>query len=138
MGSLLNFAISALATSTRRSVFASFTGQMAAAVLFAGFAVLLAVVALGCACAALWIALMAPIGPVGASLVVAGACLVLAGFLALVAWLLMRRTRPRPGDVLDVETLLAEAGRYVNEHKGAALLAATLAGVLAGNSGRKR
>ena len=138
MGSLLDLALSALAIWTRRSASASFTGQMAAAVLFAGLAVLLGAAALGCALAAFWIALIPQVGPVGATFIVAGACLALAGFLALLAWLLMHRARPRRGDALDAEALLTEVGRYINEHKGATLLAAALAGVLAGNSGRKR
>jgi len=64
--------------------------------------------------------------------------LTLAGALALVASSLMRRARPRPVEMLDTDGLLGEASRYVNEHKGAALLAAALAGVIAGNSGRRR
>ena len=138
MGSLLNLALSALSASTRNSGFASFTGRMAVVLLVAGFGALLAAGGLGCAAAALWNALLPPLGPVGAPLVVAGVTLTLAGALALVASSLMRRARPRPVEMLDTDGLLGEASRYVNEHKGAALLAAALAGVIAGNSGRRR
>jgi hypothetical protein len=138
MSSLLNLALSVLATSTRNSALAGFAGQMATAVLVAGFGVLLTAAGLGCACAALWIALIPPLGPVGAPLIVAGVCLASAGILTLVAISLMRRARPRVGDIFDAEGLLGEASRYVNEHKGAALLAAALAGVIAGNSSRRR
>ncbi len=138
MGSLLKLALSALAASSRSSAIAAFTGRMAAVVLLSGLAGLLAIAAWGCACAALWIALIPALGPAGAPLVVAAACLVFAGVLAFVAWFVMRRRRPRPGDGLQLEALLAQAERFFNDHKGAALLAAVIAGMIAANSGRKR
>jgi hypothetical protein len=138
MGSLLKLVLSALAASSRGSAFAALTGRMAVAALLGGFAVLLVAAAWGCACAALWIALIPALGPAWAPLVVAGACLAMAGILALIAWLVMRRRRARPSDGLQVDVLLAEAGRVINEHKGAALLAAALAGMLAASNGRKR
>ncbi len=117
---------------------AAFTGRMAAAALLGSCAVLLAAAAWGCASAALWIALIPSLGPAGAPLAVAGVCLLLAGILGLIAWLLVRRRRARPADGLQLDAMLSEAGRVINEHKGAALLAAALAGMLAANNGRKR
>jgi hypothetical protein len=138
MGSLLKIALSALAASKGSSAFAAFTGRMAAAAFLGGCAVLLAAAAWACACAALWIALIPSLGPAGAPLVVAGVCLVFAGILGLIAWLLLRRRRARPADGLQLDAILTEAGRLINEHKVAALLAAALAGMLAANNGRKR
>jgi hypothetical protein len=138
MGSLLKIALSALAASRGSSALGAFTGRMAAAALLGGCALLLAAAAWACACAALWIALIPSLGPAGAPLVVAGACLLLGGILALVAWLAVRRRRARPLDGLQLDAVLTEAGRLINEHKVAALLAATLAGMLAASNGRKR
>lgn len=114
-----------------------FTGRMAAAAALGGLAVMLVLAAWGCLCAALWIGLTPSLGPVGAPLAVAGVCLLAAGILALVAWGLMRRRRPRVNPELQAEALLAEAGRLINEHKGAALLVAALMGMMAGNSRRR-
>jgi hypothetical protein len=58
--------------------------------------------------------------------------------LALVAWLAIRRRRARPVDGLQLDAVLTEAGRLINEHKVAAMLAAALAGMLAASNGRKR
>ncbi len=138
MGSLIKLALSALAASSQSSAFAAFTGRMAAAALLGFIALVLAGAAWGCAGAALWIALIPPLGPVGAPLVVAAVCLVFAGILALIAWLLMRRRRARLGEGLQLDALLAQAGNLINEHKLGALLVAVLAGILAGNSTRKQ
>jgi glycerol-3-phosphate acyltransferase PlsY len=139
MGSLLKLALSALAASSQSSAFAAFSGRMAVAAVLGVAALLLAGAAWACACAAIWIALIPALGPVGAPLVVAAICLVFAGILALVAWLLIRRRRrARLGEGLQVDVLLEEAGRLINENKVGALLAAALVGILAGSSGRKR
>ena len=138
MGSLIKLALSALAASSQSSAFAAFTGRMAAAALLGFIALVLAGAAWGCACAALWIALIPTLGSVGAPLVVAAVCLVFAGILALVAWLLMRRRRARLGEGLQLDALLTQAGNLINEHKLGALVVAVLAGILAGNSTRKQ
>jgi membrane protein implicated in regulation of membrane protease activity len=135
VGSLLKLALSALASG--QSSMKIFTGRMAAAAALGGLAILLVLAAWGCLCAALWIGLTPSLGPVGAPLAVAGVCLLAAGILALVAWGLMRRRRPRINPELQAEALLAEAGRLINEHKGAALLVAALMGMMAGNSRRR-
>ncbi len=138
MGGLLKLALTALAASSQTSALKAFTGRMAAALVLAGLALILAGAAWGCLCAALWIALTPSLGPVGAPLVVAGFCLLAAGILGLIAWALTRRRRSRVEHELQVETLLAEAGLLIKEHKGAALIAAALLGMMAGNSGRRR
>lgn len=136
MGSLLRFVLSVLAASSRSSAIAAFSGRVVAVIVCASFAALLAVAAIGCVGAALWIALIPVPGPVGAPFTVSAAFLVPAGILTLFARLLMRRKRL--GDTLQAELLLGETGRFFNENKGAALLAAALAGMLAGNDSRNR
>jgi fatty acid desaturase len=138
MGSLLKLALTALAASSQTSALKVFTGRMLAAGIIAAVAIALTAAAWGCLCAALWIGLTPSLGPVGAPLAVAGLCIVVAGILALIAWSLIRRRRARVNPALQVDALLAEGSRLIGEHKGAALLAAALLGMLAGNSGRKK
>jgi hypothetical protein len=137
MGSLLKLALTALAASSQTSALKLFTGRMIAALVLGGLGLLLVVAAWGCLCAAIWIWLTPSLGPVGAPLVVAAICLAAGGVLGLVAWELTRRQRPRLAPDLNVDALLSDAGRLINEHKGAALLAAALLGLFAGN-GRRR
>jgi len=138
MGGLLKLALTALAASSQTSALKIFTGRMLAAGVIAGIATVLTAAAWGCLCAALWIGLTPALGPVGAPLAVAGLCIVVAGILALIAWGLVRRRRARVNSALQMDALLAEGSRLIGEHKGAALLAAALLGMLAGNSGRKK
>ena len=137
MGNLLKLALTALAASSQTSALKVFTGRMLAAMVLGGLALVLAVGAWGCLCAALWIGLTPSFGPVGAPLAVAALCVLVAGFLALVAWVLTRRRRSRLETAAQVEALLSEAGDLIKEHKGAAVLGAILLGMLAGNSGRR-
>jgi len=137
MGGLLKLALTALAASSQTTALKEFTGRMMAALVLAGLALALAAAAWGCLCAAIWIWLTPSLGPVGAPLVVAAICLIVGGILGLLAWGLARRRRPRPAPDLNVEALLSDAGRLFNEHKGAALLAAALLGLFAGNSRRR-
>ena len=137
MGGLLKLALTALAASSQTSALKEFTGRMLAALVLCGLALLLAAAAWGCLCAAIWIWLTPSLGPVGAPLVVAAICLVGGGILGLIAWGLTRRRRHSPTSDLNLDALLSDAGRLFNEHKGAALLAAALLGLFAGN-GRRR
>jgi hypothetical protein len=136
MGSLLKLALSALASSQSPAL-RIFTGRVLVAAVLGSLAVMLGAAAWGCLCAALWLGLTPSLGPVGAPLVVSGVCIALAGVLALVAWYLTRRRRPAANPALQAELLFAEASRLITEHKGAALLAAALIGMMAGN-GRRR
>jgi len=137
MGNLLKLALTALAASSQTSALKVFTGRMLAAMVLGGLALVLAVGAWGCLCAALWIGLTPSFGPVGAPLAVAALCVLVAGILALVAWVLTRRRRSRLETAAQVEALLSEAGDLIKEHKAAAVLGAILLGMLAGNSGRR-
>ena len=89
------------------------------------------VAAMACALVALWLYVLPQVGPTGAPLVVAG--VLLAMCLALVA-LLRYGLKPRPAPASGVapSVLIAETARLVNENKAAALLAALLAGLVAG------
>jgi hypothetical protein len=138
MGSLIKLALSALAASSQTSALAAFSGRMITGGVLGVVALLLAGAAWGCACAALWIALIPALGPVGAPLLVAGVCLSVAGFLALGAWQLVRRRRARAVNHLQLDAVMAEAGKLIQEHKVEAVVAAIVAGFVAGNSGRKR
>ena len=139
MGGLLKLALTALAASGQTSALKQLTGRMPAALVLGALAILLATAAWGCLCAALWIELIPPLGLVGAPLVVAAICLIAGGILGLAAWTLMRRQRSSPtAPDLNFDALLGDAGRLVNEHKGAALLAALVLGMLAGNGSRRR
>jgi hypothetical protein len=101
-----------------------------------------ATASVGCAVAALWVFVLPAVGPVGAPLIAAGALLLLC--LALVATIrgILRR-RPAPlsaaavPDAAIPALLIAEASRLLDENKGAALLAALLAGAVAGDIRRK-
>jgi hypothetical protein len=96
----------------------------------------------GCAVAALWVLVLPEVGPVGAPLVAAGALLLLCLPLLVIARSVLRRRPPPPPapalpDAAVPALLIAEASRLMEENKGAALLAALLAGATAGNLNRK-
>ncbi len=116
--------------------------RMTAAAWFALLATTFATASVGCGVAALWIFMLPAVGPVGAPLIAAGALLLLC--LALVATIrgILRRG-PTPisaaavPDAAIPALLIAEASRLLDENKGAALLAALLAGAVAGDTRRK-
>src|SRR3990172_1679423 len=110
--------------------------RMTAAALCAGLAAVLVLAALGSAATALWIFTLPSLGPVGAPLVVAAALSTLTLSLAAAAWLIMRHSRRKLGATAP-QLLLTEATRLFNEHKGAVLMAAVVAGMAAANRGRK-
>ena len=108
-----------------------------------GLAAVLMVAALGCAAAALWIFTLPALGPVGAPLIVAATLSTATLGLAIAAWLILRRNRHPPGGAtapgsLLSEPLLSGAMRLFNDHKGALLLAAVVAGMTAANGGPNR
>src|SRR5262249_53525142 len=139
MGGLLKLALTALAASSQTSRLKELTGRMAAALVLGALAILFACAAWGCLCAALWIGLIPSLGPVGAPLVVAAICLLAGGILGLIAWSLIRRQRSgAAAPDFNLDALLNDAGRVVNEHKGVALLTAVILGMLAGNGSRRR
>jgi hypothetical protein len=109
-------------------------GALALAFAFAG--TLLVAAAFGCAIAALWLFLQPLLGPVGASLAAAGALLL----LALVALLVARRVSKRQPALLahpiDPSSLAAEIGQLMKSDKSSLLIAAAVAGLLAGTARR--
>lgn len=108
-----------------------------AAALCATLAAVLALAALGCAATALWIFALPALGPVGAPLVVAAVLSTLILVLAMAIWLIHRGGRRQASADTDPQLLLAGATRLFSEHRAAALLAAVVAGVVAGTRARK-
>ena len=92
--------------------------------------------ALGCAAAALWLFALPHVGPVYAPLIVAGAFLLLALVVLAVARSRLRRKRPPPLDMAAVSALLAEADPLVKQNLTSLLLAALVAGLVAGSGKR--
>jgi hypothetical protein len=103
-------------------------------------AALFAVAALGCAAAALWLALLPSVGPIYAPLILAGVLLLIALVILAFARRTLRRRPPQSTSVAPAElaALLEAAEPLFNEHKGTALLAALIAGLVAGRGGRNR
>jgi len=137
MGSLIKLAAWALIEFGRAGSVRAASVRLAAVALCAAFAIAVTLAALGCVAAALWLFALPGIGPVGAPLVVAGFLSVVTVALVLAAWLVMRPGPARPGANAGPQLLLSEAARLFNEHKGAVLLAAALAGMAAANGGHK-
>jgi hypothetical protein len=93
-----------------------------------------AVAAIACGLAALWICALPYVGAAGAPAVVAGVLLAMClALLALNQYGLKRRSPPA-GTSPSVS--VAEAARLVQDHKAPVLMAALLAGLVAG-SGKK-
>ena len=116
--------------------------RMTAAAWCGALATAFAAAAVGCAITALWVFVLPEVGPVGAPLIAAAALLLLCVPLFVIARSLLRRRSPRlPAtavpDVALPALLMTQASRLLEENKGAALLAALLAGVTAGGLARK-
>ncbi len=120
--------------------------RTAITVLSATIAAVLAAAAIGCGIAALWIFAAPRIGPSGAALAAALCLLVLSlGVLGIVP-MITRRTPTVPRSIQRPLTaaaspellLLAEATRLFKDHKSTVLVAALVAGLLAGNDSRER
>jgi hypothetical protein len=109
-------------------------GRAAAAAALGAVAVLFVVAALGCAAAALWLFALPYVGPVYAPLIVAGVLLLIALVILAVARGVLRRQRATPASVTSAElaALLEAAEPLLQEHKGTVLLAALVAGLVAG------
>lgn len=110
--------------------------QMACVAAATVLAALLGIAAIACALTALWMYALPHVGAVGTPLIVAGVLVVMSGAV----YALMRRARkpcPRqPPASVTTELLLAEATGLFKEHKGAVLVAALIAGLLAGQNER--
>jgi hypothetical protein len=116
--------------------------RMTAAAWCGAIATAFATASVGCAVTALWVFVLPEVGPVGAPLIAAAALLLLCLPLLAVARSVLRSRSPPlaapalPDAVMPV-LLIAEASRLLEENKGAALLAALLAGASAGSLNRK-
>jgi len=137
MGSLIKLAAWILIESSRAGNVRAATIRMTVAALCAGLAALLVLAALGCTAAALWTLTLPSLGPVGAPLIVAAALSTTALILTTAAWLAMRHRRRNPDAITEPQMLLSAATRLYNEHRGAVLLAAVVAGMAAANGGRR-
>jgi hypothetical protein len=127
-------AITAFVRSGAAVTIASSADRMAKAGLCAVVAGVLATASIGCALAALWIWEIPRLGAAGAPLLVA-AILLVGGLATLAAMRLVMRPRPAPPPAFAApELLLAEAMRLFRDRKGAVLLAAIIAGLMAGRS----
>jgi hypothetical protein len=135
---LLRLATMAAASSGKAGSIGRTTGRMTAAALCASLAAASAIAAGGCAAVALWLFAIPYVGPVAAPLVAAGGLLVLCVVLMVVARGILHYRRRASGPTIAPGLLLGDALRLFNENKGTMLLAALVAGLAAGNSGRKR
>jgi hypothetical protein len=116
--------------------------RMTAAACCAVLAAAFATASVGCAVAALWIFVLPEVGLVGAPLIAAAALLFLClSLLAIVRSVLRRQPAAHPAAAVPSAAvpalLIAEASRLFDTNKGAALLAALLAGAAAGGIDRK-
>lgn len=116
--------------------------RMTAAAWCVTLATAFATAAVGCAVTALWLFVLPEVGPVGAPLIAAAALLLLClPLLAIARSVLRQRSAPAPAiavpGVALPALLIAEASRLMEENKGAALLAALLAGATAESLNRK-
>jgi hypothetical protein len=137
MGGLLEVAASVLMEFGRARNARAAAIRMAVSALCAGLAAVLMLAVLGAAAAALWIFTLPSFGPVGAPLIVAATLSAVTLILAATAWLTIRHGRRKSGSTIAPQLLLSEATRLLNEHKGAVLLAAVVAGMAAANTGRR-
>jgi len=135
---LLRLATVAAAASGKAGSIGRTTGRMTAATLCASLAAVSALAAGGCAAAALWLFAIPHVGAACAPLVAAGGLLVFGGVLIAVARGIVRYRRAPPRSSAAPGLRLEDALRLFGENKGTLLLAALVAGLVAGNSGRKR
>jgi hypothetical protein len=134
---LLRLATMAAAASGKTGSSGRTTGRMTAAALCASLAAVSVIAAGGCAAAALWLYAIPHVGAAGAPLVAAGGLLVFCVVLMIVAREILRYRRRASSSVRASGLPLEEALRLFSENKGAILLAALVAGLAAGNSGRR-
>jgi hypothetical protein len=111
------------------------TSRIAGVAIAALVAVICAMAAIGCLLAALWIYALPYVGAVGAPAVVAGVLIILC--CAVLTFMRYaprsRRTAPPSFDATSA-LLLTQVTRLLKEHKGPVLIAALLAGLVAGTN----
>jgi hypothetical protein len=117
--------------------------RFSASLVLGALAAVVAVGAIGCAAAGLWIYLLPHVGSAGAAFITALALLLLAAILAGIAWRVLRARRRRRGasgaaaGAAELGLELAERARragngLVREHKTSLLLAALIGGLILG------
>jgi hypothetical protein len=134
---LLRLATMAAAASGKAGSMGRTTGRVTAAALCASLAAASVIAAGGCAAAALWLFAIPHVGAAGAPLVAAGGLLVFCVILILVVRGILRYRQSAPRSAAAPGLRLEDALRLFSENKGTVLLAALVAGLVAGNSGRK-
>lgn len=98
-------------------------------------AVAAAMAALACLLTALWIYALPYVGEVGAPAIVAAALLILCFALLLAIRYAPKARRPRPASLEAAPAqLLAEAARLIKAHKVPVIIAALVAGLIAGQN----
>jgi hypothetical protein len=142
MDALMRGAATALAETVSAGAVSVAARRMTAAAWCVALATAFVAASVGCAVTALWIFVLPEVGPVGAPLIAAAALLLLClPLLAMARSVLQRRSPPIPATAVPGAAmpvlLIAEASRLLEENKGAALLAALLAGATAGSLTRK-
>jgi hypothetical protein len=110
--------------------------QMACLAIVTAVTAVCGIATVACVLTALWIYAIPHVGAVGAPLIVAGVL-----FVACLAGIALMRhaMKPRPAQPtagVTIEVLQAEATRLFKEHKGTVLVAALVAGLLAGRDER--
>jgi hypothetical protein len=135
---VLRLATMAAAASGKTGSIGAKTGRMTAAALCASLAAVSAIAAGGCAAAALWLYAIPHVGAAGAPLVAAGGLLIFCVVLMIVARGILHYRRRAYSSAAVPGLQLEEVLRLFSENKGTVLLAALVAGLAAGNSGRKR
>jgi hypothetical protein len=134
MAAVLSSAIMAFVRSGAAVAIASSAERMAKAALGAIVAAVLVAASVVCALAALWIWEVPRLGPAGAPLVVAGILFVV-GLVALgVMQHTLRAGRPSSHSYPAPDLLLADAMHLFKDHKGTVLMAALIAGLMAGRN----
>jgi uncharacterized membrane protein YfcA len=101
-----------------------------------GLALCCGIGAFGCALAALWIYAVPHVGAVGAPLIVASVLLAIGVGLIMLSRRRPIPRRPQPAMNIDYAAVATELSDMVKEHKAPTLIAAFLAGVMAGTKNR--
>jgi hypothetical protein len=134
---LLRLATIAAAASGKAGGVGRAIGRVTAATLCASLAAVSVIAAGGCAAAALWLFAIPHVGAAGAPLVAAAGLLVFCVVLMVVARGILRYRRSASRSTAASGSRLEAALRLFSENKGTVLLAALVAGLVAGNSGRR-
>ncbi|MEX0808781.1 MAG: hypothetical protein WD044_08630 [Dongiaceae bacterium] len=139
MNSIVKMALAALLQGTLASRTAEAAGRMSIPILFGMVALFFATAAIGCLTVALWVLLAPTIGPIWTPVACAGALLAVAGIILLTGFIISRRmkerSRPAAAPIVP-EQLLSDIGGMLKKHQSSLLIAAVVAGLMAGTGRR--